>query len=190
MYRNRENMDSHKHLIGIGYTDRCGKDTAAEFLAKHYGFVNIKLGDTLRRVIDPIVSPLGLNPFLESFKDEVLNCNLTGRGLLVETARFLEATMGPSWLPISTLNRTMWIHERVVVSDVRSTIQAQEILNRGGYMLVIHRRGCYKQYSDAFVNGQYVIDNNGTMAELYRQVSVLPFLPPPVVALDSPADAH
>lgn len=190
-------------VIGLGSRKMVGKSTAAEYLRCHYGFENINFADALRDECKIIwrnlllewglerYGPLELadqdaeNTFIDSlfledkptFIRRLLQCHGTE----------LRRAEDPAYWIRRWEKRVKYVTfpHNVVVADVRFINEANHIKrNRKGKLIKIIRRVKFPSAElpdhhlsevelDHFPDWDAIIDNNGTIEDLYRKLDAL-----------------
>jgi hypothetical protein len=135
-------------LIGVSGYAQAGKDTFADTLVRHYGFVKRSFADPIRQameLLNPIVdgmhsSGLRYSEAVETFgynaaKDMYPEIRVLLQRLGTEVGREI---IGPHvW--IDALFRSRPISERTVITDVRFPNEAEAIWFYGGHMVRVTR---------------------------------------------------
>lgn len=167
-------MIGKMRLIGIAGKARSGKDTAANYLLE-------KLGDdwSSASFADPMKAMLGVIGVNCSDAAKDLPKNQYG----VSTRHMLQ-TLGTEW-GRDGIGSDFWIDvfemynagQCVIVPDVRFENEA-DLVRKNGILIHIKGRGGIKgnHVSEQAVNikdGDIVIDNNGSLAELYAKLDLL-----------------
>ena len=167
-------MIGKMRLIGIAGKARSGKDTAANYLLE-------KLGDdwSSASFADPMKAMLGVIGVNCSDAAKDLPKNQYG----VSTRHMLQ-TLGTEW-GRDGIGSDFWIDvfemynagQSVIVPDVRFENEA-DLVRKNGILIHIKGRGGIKgnHVSEQAVNikdGDIVIDNNGSLAELYAKLDLL-----------------
>lgn len=168
-------------LIGLTGVARSGKDTAADFLVREYGFVKHSFAAPIREFVARV---LGLDlGELEACKESPVHW-LSGK-----TPRYLMQTIGTEW-GRDTIDPELWVKscfERakrdmsagrsVVICDVRFDNEARALQGTGGEVWRMVRPGAGTtsvHASEAGVDPRLVTEtfvNDGTVRELYRAIS-------------------
>ena len=169
-----------KVLIGITGKAGSGKDTAANYLKQYYGFKGVAFADPIRRGMKAII---GLDDyhFAHPTKEEVLP-------EIGKSPRQMMQTLGTEW-GRQLVNQDLWLilagiqvmewnsmgHD-VVITDVRFENEAAWVREQGGVVWHILRGESVAaaHVSEAGVylhpHEDEVINNNGTLYDLYDQV--------------------
>lgn len=171
-----------EYLIGITGKARSGKDTAARFFCQA-GFRQTAFAEPVKQ----ITAILCHEP-LENFHDDVLKEQDTE---LLAMARRKAMQLVGSEAVKPLFGDDIWtrhlIHrlnsgvygDKVVVSDIRYDYEAQALLERGGYIIGMRRRGAgltgdaAQHSSEAGVNPDMVdffVDNDGSVGELSHEL--------------------
>ncbi len=170
-------------LIGLAGHARVGKDTVAHHLANHLQLISYAFAEPLKQAL-AYMFHLTTAQLEGSEKEEPLRW-------LGKSPRELMQLLGTEWgrdlihpqiwLLLAELNlqRRAEIDQHmkgVVIRDVRFDNEADWVRSKGGVIFHISRRGMRPangHTSESGVRhytGDYVIENNGTLDELYDQV--------------------
>lgn len=187
-------------ILGICGKKRSGKDTVGEYLIENYGYVRYAFGDPVKdvcrvmfkfteeqlygdkkEIIDPRwgISPRqAFQKIGTDFGQEALHKiipDITGE---VRCRQF--------W----TKHFELWFKEeveknpdiKVVITDVRFKHEAKMITNLGGSIIKIHRDGLpednhISETELERVQASYIVDNNGTLEDLYRKMDIIEEVP-------------
>ena len=170
-------------LIGICGKKQTGKNTVADYLKYHIS--NSRILTFADPVVD-IAEVLTNEDFRINYENKKKMffpiVNLTGRELLQK--------IGTEWG--RSLNSNIWIdllfekiddllsldvNKHTIISDVRFKNEADEILKRGGILIKIERNtGLIDSHVsendlDDYDKPMYIIDNNGTLENLKKQLN-------------------
>lgn len=156
-------------IIGIAGRKRSGKDTVASLIVNEFGFVNYALSTPIKFMLQSI-------GFYEpDNKEEII------APALPVSYRHLVQTLGTDW-GRNLIDKGFWLFylealsikvNKIVVSDVRFQNEVDWIIDRGGFVIELHRdTGLVDPHESELVELQntIVIDNNGTYEELYNHV--------------------
>lgn len=187
-------------IIGLSGYARSGKDETAKVLVEEFGFKRVAFADKLRDVIyalNPIVAfkvyppddymPRGYNPHTVVHLQDVID--------VYSWDKYKESEYGPEIRRLlqrlgteagrQTLWDSIWIDaaltgfsedDRIVVTDCRFPNEAQAILDRGGKVVRIERKGVGPANSHASETSlddwdfNYKLDNRGTLTEFTEKV--------------------
>lgn len=167
-------MIGKMRLIGIAGKARSGKDTAANYLLE-------KLGDdwSSASFADPMKAMLGVIGVNCSDAAKDLPKNQYG----VSTRHMLQ-TLGTEW-GRDGIGSDFWIDvfemynagQSVIVPDVRFENEA-DLIRKHGVLIHVQGRGGISgnhvsEQSLPIKDGDIVIDNNGSLAELYAKLDLL-----------------
>lgn len=185
-------------IIGLGFRARVGKDAVAEYLVKKYGFKQTFYAESLKNACreifhltdeqlygnlkEEVDAFWGVTPrFMFQFVGTECMRNVYGQDVWVRSLkRRIEKDSVSNW----------------VISDVRFFTEAEAIKNWGGVLIHVDRKGVPKpakirlppkwyrpwpKYVEHISETQLrdykgwdvVIDNNGTLDDLYRRVDQL-----------------
>lgn len=172
--------DFAPRLIGLTGKAGSGKDTVGGILKRVYDFQTVAFADPIRAAMRGMI---GLSPeqFAHPLKEEVIPD-------LGKSPRQMMQTLGTEW-GRQLVNEDIWLilanrkiqawfklNTSVAVTDVRFENEAAFIRNNGGVVWHINRGGAGTKHahaSEAGVRreeGDVVIDNNGTLEELFQIV--------------------
>lgn len=165
----------------IGFTGRKGSGKSAASLAlQDNGFRLLSFACTLKKMGNVLLRDAGLTDidiaYAQEHKEEVLP-------VIGVTYRHLLQTLGTEW-GRSLIHENLWIKVArrmleqatgdVVFDDVRFGNEAALIREMGGVIIHVHRPGVDADDGHVSENitlpSDHVIVNNGTLADLYRQV--------------------
>lgn len=170
-------------LIGISGRAGSGKDTVADYLWKKYGFLKMSFADPLKRAASNMFG-VKLEAFYDQeMKEEIIDFwGLSPRRM----AQLLgtEATkpvFGPDiWIKRFVVSYApVAATDHVVIPDVRFELEAHFIRAAGGQIVHLRRSGQSLDGETAthtsedgieYVPGDIVIENNGSLEDLYSIV--------------------
>lgn len=168
-------------IIGISGAAGAGKDTVSDYLVNSYGLVNFSFAAPMKRAIETIFDTderIWARDVKEKPQDYLLG----------HSPRMLAQTLGTEW-GRKCLGENFWVNlammradhlisvgRQVVISDVRFNNEAKVIHKRGGVVIGIMRpeleeKSVRKHISEAGIDADlvdYIISNNGSIADLYR----------------------
>lgn len=174
-------------IIGLAGRKRVGKDSAAEYLVRHYGYTRLAFADPLK------VAVAGL--FGISMEEVEMIKNNSSITLVVGGRKHLEISGREFLQRFGTemgreiFGRYFWVSQwekalneemlPVVTPDVRFVEEAEAIRKRGGIVVEIVRSGV--QDNDSHLSEQplpkklvdVVVANNGSLADLYQRMDLL-----------------
>lgn len=170
-------------LIGLAGHARVGKDTAARYLAAHLTLISYAFADPLKQALASMFN-LTANQLEGTEKEQPLPW-------LGKSPRELMQLLGTEW-GRDLVHPQLWLllaeqnlqllaeHDQamqgVVIRDVRFDNEADWVRSKGGVILHISRRGIrpandhVSEYGVRHYRGDYVIENDGTLEELYAQL--------------------
>lgn len=180
-------------IVGLCGPAGVGKDTAADYLVHHQGFVRYAFADPLRDMIEALLVSAGLD-YAYIYERHLKEQPIPGLDI---SYRQLAQTLGTEWgrgltedlwLRLAALNLGLPlapVHDRIVITDVRFPNEAAWVESHQGRVVRIFRS------SDAVrphISEQLVeaikpwthIDNTGHLDELHQQLDEM------VLALKSP----
>lgn len=170
-------------LIGLAGHARVGKDTVARYLAAHLTLISYAFADPLKQALASMFhltaaqlegaekeQPL---PWLGKAPRELMQ--------LLGTEWGRDLVHSQLWLLLAEQNLQLLAeHDQamqgVVIRDVRFDNEADWVRSKGGVIFHISRRGirpANNHISESGVRhnrGDYVIENDGTLEELYAQL--------------------
>lgn len=172
-------------LLGIAGPARGGKTTVADHLRDEFDFHTYAFAEPMKRMLSQL---LGLTAEqLEQHKDTVLPwLGFSPRHLLqtLGTEWGREALHPDFWIRIAT-DRIRWLENyessplRIVIGDVRYENEAAFIRRQGGFLIHVRRNDATPVRAHTSESGieiqdnDFVLENNGTLAELHDSVSAL-----------------
>lgn len=170
-------------LIGLAGHARVGKDTVARYLAQHLTLITYAFAAPLKQALAGMFH-LTAAQLDGAEKEQPL-------AWLGKSPRELMQLLGTEW-GRELVHPQLWIllaeqnlqllaeHDQdmkgVVISDVRHENEANWLRSKGGVIVHISRRGVRPPNDHAsecgirHYSGDYVIENDGTLEELYDQV--------------------
>jgi len=162
-------------LIGLGYRALSGKDTVGEYLCSRHDFGTRAFAASLKRVTGIIVNA---NPWEDDFKESVTNLGITGGQALQQIGVKLREIDKDIWIKALDLSDSLAGHDRIVVTDVRFENEAAEIRRLGGVLVEVWRPGLpeddhVSEQEGRRIKWDYVLDNSGTLDELYKRVDAM-----------------
>ncbi len=172
-------------LIGVHGKARSGKDTIARVLVEEHGFVRMAFADPLKAAASILFNwppEIAFSDEIKAYKSPLWN-NLTGREIFQKLGtEAMRGTFGDDfWIKrwACDYGRLRKKHS-IVVSDVRTNIEADMIRGLGGLILHVERRGAGLTGLEAFHSSERGIifnkgtdlhlHNNGTLEELEDEV--------------------
>jgi hypothetical protein len=175
-------------IIGLGYKARTGKDTVANYLVNNFSFVQESFAYPLKEYIGKQICGFNDKQLHGAWK-EMLDpeWGMTPRQMLqlIGTEALRKVVHDDFWvIPMKRKLKEHIRNERhVVISDVRFSNEVKLIQDLGGEVVRIDRNnpdkisGFEKHTSETeletFDGWDYVLDNNGTIEELYTKVNIL-----------------
>lgn len=174
-----------KSLIALTGKAGAGKDTVADFLWMEYGFQKMSFADPLRDAAQAI---FGLAPSLftdRQLKEQVLpEWGMSPRKLLqlLGTEAVKPLFGADIWIKrFMKSYRLIEDTDNVVISDCRFNLEAEAIRARGGIVVhllrpeqpLIPESGHVSEAGVVFGPGDIVLENDGTIDQLYAKVANL-----------------
>lgn len=170
-------------LIGLTGKAASGKDTVANYLKATYGFKSLALAEPIRAGMRAM---LGMEDKHFQHPDKEVVLQEFGK-----SPREMMQTLGTQWAR-TLVHQDLWLilagkkvvaykseGFNVAITDVRFANEAEYVRAQGGVVWHVSRAVAgtpHKHASEAgvaFVNGDKVIDNNGTLFNLYQQINEL-----------------
>ncbi len=170
-------------LIGLAGHARVGKDTVARYLAAHLTLISYAFADPLKQALASMFN-LTANQLEGTEKEQPLPW-------LGKSPRELMQLLGTEW-GRDLVHPQLWLllaeqnlqllaeHDQamqgVVIRDVRFDNEADWLRSKGGVIFHISRSGIHpandhvSEYGVRHYRGDYVIENDGTLEELYDQL--------------------
>lgn len=164
-------------IIALGYKKHSGKDTVGLYLRSHYGFYRVGFADHLKRIAQTTFR-LPSSAF-EGENKEALSTfwyGMSHRRLLQYLGDAMKKQFGQDFFikaaNIPDLENTFG---NVVITDLRTKEEFTQIKEWGGICIKIDRQtGFVDNHStECALDGHefdYVIENNGTLEELYYKI--------------------
>ncbi len=162
-------------LIGLGYRARSGKDTVSNYLVANRGFAVRTMSDNVHRVAGYVCND---NPWAPEFKESITSLGLTGGQLLQQIGMKMREIDKDIWIKALDLPEVLAAFPYVVVNGVRFENEAAEIRRLGGVLVEVWRPGLpeddhVSEQEGRRIKWDYVLDNSGTLGELYGRVDRL-----------------
>ena len=175
-------------VIAVSGYKRCGKDTIAEYLVRNYGYKNVKIAETLKRVCQIV---FGLNDEqLDGSKKEEIDerWGIAPRKIMQFIGTEVMQYQIQQLLP--GIGRTFWIrslitkysntNEPIVISDLRFKHEYEELRKAFGsraYFFQVKKALNDKDLDEHSSETEWMnipydfqLSNNGTIEDLYIQV--------------------
>jgi hypothetical protein len=171
-------------LIGLTGTAGSGKDTVRRMLEEHHGFAGFAFADPIRAMLGPLLAHAGAGHewmYDRDRKEQTIPA-------LGTSYRHLAQTLGTEWG--RSIEPEFWLriasarldamqdhgHRHFVISDVRFLNEAAWIKLLGGEVWRIDRPSAEPVRAHAselisHINPDRVIDNSGTVEDLWRFVN-------------------
>ena len=175
-------------IIGLSGYAKSGKDTVGQYLVSNYGFNRVAFADSVRQGV------YALNPFIpngDSFvRLQTVVDSLgwdTAKEDIPEVRRLLQLYGTEAGRDIHGQNiwidnlqykvETLLENSHVVITDVRFENEFEYVESVGGTIMRVTREGVGKRFDHASESGptdaDFIIENNGTLEDLYNSVDVL-----------------
>ncbi len=174
-------------LIGITGKARSGKDAVAKFAWAQYGFTRIAFADPVKMAAQ---AKFGLTPE-QTWSDELKEVVIPHWGMTPRQIFQMEGTEagrnvfgGDLWIKRFMLSYNLLKGtDDIVVPDVRFDNEASAIRSLGGIVIEIRRgvagltgaSGAHVSESGLSLPADHVIDNNGTLEDLYAAFEAIVF---------------
>lgn len=164
-------------IIGLGYQKGVGKDEVGKYLRSFYGMHRVAFADHIKRVCSTMFR-LSLSDLEE--KDTYNEYwNLTHRQMLQNVGVGLRESLGEDiWIRAANLLELEQHHEHVVVTDLRFKKEFDFIKKHDGHCVKICRKTesvdtHISEHDLDNANWDAIIENNGTLGELYSTVDAM-----------------
>lgn len=184
-------------LLGLAGRSGSGKDTAAQHLVQHYGFVQVAFADPIRDALEAWLDERGEDyahlhePRLKPLP--IKACNGRSARQLMQTLGDWGRAQHPLWwvqqlahrIGLANPDHLAPVHDRIVVSDVRYPNEAAWLRQLGGHVLRVHRaaadsgawtmRRTHHSSEEGLHAGwvHHEIDNHGSLAALHDALDTL-----------------
>jgi len=136
----------------LGLTGRAGagKDTAADFLCEHYGFVRCSFAAALKDMAAQLLEEAGLDHahiYEAGLKEQPMPGlhGVSGRQLLQTLGDWGRALHPDLWVTLAAMRLGLGpgqdaaVHDRIVLTDVRFPNEARWLAERGGLLVRVVR---------------------------------------------------
>jgi len=181
-------MDKNKKLIGFSGKAGAGKDTAANHLWKADDYVKLSFAAPLKTAVCSIFGMSAVRLEDRALKETVVKqWGMTPRQMMQRMGDALRREFGEDlFVRIAEMNLDALDDDDVAFSDVRFQEEADMIRRRGGRVIEIQREAAGlggaegEHRSEAGVEADAVVANNGTFEELYSTLAVEVTKPSPV----------
>ena len=171
-------------IIGITGKARAGKDTAGRFLWNHFGFRRLAYASPMKRMCAVLCIEDESNFHDDVLKEQVVPwMGRTRRSIMQDLGQGLKPLFGPQVWSDHLNERLKQIsqlgEERFVITDVRHDVEAQSLIDQGGYILEVTRPGAglsgseAAHVSEAGINPDYVdftVENSGSIGEFCHEL--------------------
>jgi len=172
-------------IIGLGFKARAGKDTVAAHLVNNYAFVQESFAFPLKEYIGRQICGFNDKQLYGAWKETIdTEWEKTPRQMLqlIGTDALRRIVHDDFWvIPMKRKLKEHLRNERhIVISDVRFMNEINMIKNMKGVLIKIDREnpdkitGFEKHTSEveleSFDDWDHILDNNGTIEELYSRV--------------------
>lgn len=179
-------MNRDPLIIGLCGRAHTGKDTAADYLVREYGFVRAAFADPIRNMLEAMLNDAGAD-YAHLYEPKLKNAPFPELGGV--TARHLMQTLGTEW-GRNQLGADWWlrllerslglhaggfaVHDRIVITDVRFPNEAEWIRQLGGIIIKLHREQAdavrshaSEDFIDALPSNADLVNNGPTLEGLY-----------------------
>ena len=175
-------------IIGLGYQARAGKDTVAAHLVNNYSFIQESFAYPLKEHIGRQICGFNDKQLYGAWKETIdPEWGMTPRQMLqlIGTDALRKVVHDSFWvIPMKRKLKEHIRNERhVVISDVRFMNEINLIKEIGGKVVKVVRHnpdkisGFEKHSSETelenFSDWDYVLENNGTLEELYMKADIM-----------------
>jgi len=165
-------------IIGLVARSRCGKDTVADYIISKYPTVNIvkrKLAGPIKNAVKELYGfdDTYLETDLKDIKITKYGCS--PRDIMIKITKSIMELSGTDFFT-NRLYDSISKNEITIISDVRYIHDIERIRENNGIVIKIERN----MYDIIHHNNEnniddlesdYIIVNNGTLEELYEQVT-------------------
>ena len=174
-------------LIGITGLARSGKDAIAKFAWSQYGFTRIAFADPVKMAAQAKFGLTAEQTWNDELKEVVIpHWGMTPREMFQKegTEAGRNVFGGDLWIKRFMLSYNLLKHtDDIVVPDVRFDNEASAIRSLGGIIIEVRRgvaglsgsAGAHVSESGLSLPADYVIDNNGTLEDLYEKFEAIVF---------------
>lgn len=169
-------------LIGLGHRKQVGKDTAAEYLMKEYGFKRVASADQVK-VLASIAFGLSADQLYGNQKEVVdKRWGKTPRQIMQEIGQALRGIHQNIWAikMLQRVDELLGAGEHVVVTDVRFPNEAKQLEERDGYLYRINRKSTFdpneKDISETSLDDwkwARELENNYELNHFYQQLDLI-----------------
>lgn len=173
-------------IIGLGYKARSGKDTAAEYLWRHFHFTRTAFADNLKKACMVIFSLTHEQVFGDNKEVEDSRWNDTPRNILqkVGTECLRRGYHQDVWVKsLEMYLKTQSPMTDWVITDVRFPNEAEAIRNWGGVLVRVDRPNApgiatAKHASETSMETwgggwDFVLDNSNDLPQLYANIEIM-----------------
>lgn len=178
-------------IIGLVGTKGSGKSTVAQILKEELGFEEYSIAEPLKRIALILGAPRESVYGTQAQKEAIIpSLGVSGRTMLQKLGTEVFRNEFPKYLPTYNMGSagTLWARllelrlkrvknsENLVVSDVRFSDEARVVEENGGTLIRLLRDTTEsKDYHASEIEMRsikcnHIIDNNGTMDELRKQI--------------------
>jgi hypothetical protein len=169
-------------IIGLSGYAQSGKNTVANILVDHHGFIALAFADPIKELvydINPKINSIEIQGLVNEYGWDIVKQDPEVRRLLQTTGEAGRQGIDEYLWVAMTLSQIKDPHEgRYVITDVRFPNEAAAITAQGGQLWRIERQGVdavndhiSETALDAWVFDETII-NNGTIEELKKKISV------------------
>lgn len=170
-------------IIGITGKARSGKDTIARHLWTHHAYTRLAFADPLKRSVNESFGLTTEETHLDEMKEVTIPYwGLSPRQMLQQAGVMYRAQFGDDfWIKRWRMSFDMLKHtDDIVVPDVRFDNEAKVIRRLGGIIIEVQRgTGLVGSTGDHCSElglsslPDFVVDNKGTLPELYAQIDTI-----------------
>ena len=174
-------------LIGITGKARSGKDAVAKFAWAQYGFTRIAFADPVKMAAQAKFGLTAEQAWDDELKEVVIpHWNMTPRQMfqMEGTEAGRNVFGGDLWIKRFMLSYNLLKHtDDIIVPDVRFDNEAEALRSLGGIIIEVRRgqaglsgsAGAHVSESGLSLPADYVIENEGTLEELYEKFEAIVF---------------
>jgi hypothetical protein len=169
-------------IIGLSGYAQSGKNTVADILVDHHGFIALAFADPIKELvydINPKINSIEIQGLVNEYGWDIVKQDPEVRRLLQTTGEAGRQGIDEYLWVAMTLSQIKDPHEgRYVITDVRFPNEAAAITAQGGQIWRIERPGVNavndhvsETALDAWVFEETII-NDGTIEDLKKKISV------------------
>jgi len=169
-------------IIGLSGYAQSGKNTVADILVDHHGFIALACADPIKALvydINPKINSIEIQGMVNEYGWDIVKQDPEVRRLLQTTGEAGRQGIDEYLWVAMTLSQIKDPHEgRYVITDVRFPNEASAISSQGGQLWRIERPGVdavndhiSETALDAWIFDETIV-NNGTIEDLKKKIKV------------------